>query len=127
LEQGGFDINAVDGLGNSALLNAAQYGHFEILQMLLEVPGININLQNRQWNTALHLAASRDDESSVKLLIEKGAKFTLKNKQKQLPINVTSSAEVKKLLQMAEFATKLDDDVASDDDGEEGADGAEDD
>ena len=67
----------------------------------------------------MHLAASKGSEEIVRLLIEKGAKVSLKNKQKQTPANVASSPEVKKIIQMAEFATKIDADVASDDDDDE--------
>lgn len=73
----------------------------------------------RQWETPLHLAAVNGSEDVVRLLIEKGAKVTLKNKQKQSPAAAASTPEVKAIIQQAEFATKIDADVASDDDDEE--------
>lgn len=55
----------------------------------------------------------------MRLLIEKGAKAAIKNKQKQTPAQVAASPEIKQLIQMAEFAKKVDADVASDDDDDE--------
>ena len=67
----------------------------------------------------MHKAAQADSEEIVRLLIEKGANATLKNKQKQTPAQVAASPEIKQVIQMAEFAKKVDADVASDDDEED--------
>jgi len=167
LNQGGFNINSTDDLGNTPLINAffslsplssimfqvpkalpasylfvflffskrTLYGHFDVVSALVNVQGIKIDAQNRlafwywvnllcfffllllllfllflfllfyffekeltcsrQWDTALHIASSKEHEDIVRLLIEKGAKISLKNKLKQTPHSATNSQEIK--------------------------------
>ncbi|KAI0829022.1 ankyrin repeat-containing domain protein [Trametes gibbosa] len=61
-EEGNFDINAQDGLGNTALHYAASHGYLEILEHILEYDGCDVDPQNRiEKATPLHLALRIED------------------------------------------------------------------
>lgn len=49
------NVNYREGDGNTPLMSAAQNGHIEVIQELLQAPNIDINA-DRQGNTALSLA-----------------------------------------------------------------------
>lgn len=55
--------------GATALILAAVHGHENLVKRLLEVPGINVNIQEKFGKTALIRAASRGYENIVKLLL----------------------------------------------------------
>lgn len=63
-------LNPNAGLGElSLLMIAAQIGHIEIVRALLASPGINVQAQDENGNTALHFAAIFDREEVVKALL----------------------------------------------------------
>ena len=58
LEELNMDINTKDNIGRTALHVASQYGHKEIVKMLIEKgTGADINLQSNSGRTALHYAS----------------------------------------------------------------------
>lgn len=59
-----------DCTGSSALCIAARKGETNMVKILLTIPGININAQNRWGQTALMIAARDGYDSIVKLLLE---------------------------------------------------------
>lgn len=65
-----------------ALAFAAQFGHVEIVRLLLEA-GVNINLYNpagaHAHSTPLHQAALAGHQAVVHLLVERGARLDLKD------------------------------------------------
>jgi len=79
----GAKLDLVGGSGWSALHHASSEGHVRIAKLLLdgkyEGKGAAINLQTRNGNTALILASLYDDESVVRLLLERGADLTLRD------------------------------------------------
>lgn len=66
------DVNAQDDLGRTALMHASYLNpHDDALLLLLQIPGININLQNKVGNTALHSAAFNNRIRRVKFLLQR--------------------------------------------------------
>jgi ankyrin repeat protein len=65
----GADVNAEDGSNLTALHIAAQLGHTQVVQVLLERADINVNLQNGFEQTPLLLAAEMGHQDVVKLLV----------------------------------------------------------
>lgn len=57
---------------HSALMIACKRAHFEVVQELLQTNKIEVNEQNYQLMTALHLAAKAGDGEICKLLIDHG-------------------------------------------------------
>jgi ankyrin repeat protein len=55
---------------------AAQYGHKEIVQLLIS-KGANVKAKTDDGRTPLHSAAAKEHKDIAELLIEKGADVTL--------------------------------------------------
>lgn len=64
------DINAQDSWGWTALTMAAADGYKDILEFLLNRPGINVNIQQSHGNTALLLATVRKTKNIIKILLK---------------------------------------------------------
>jgi hypothetical protein len=73
------DVNRVTKHGDTALANAARYGFDQAIQMLLEAPGIDVDLRDGQGMTPLMTAASGGCDRCVVLLLEAGASTTLED------------------------------------------------
>jgi ankyrin repeat protein len=63
------------------LLAAVAHGQAEVVKRILDVPGVNVNLANSLNQTALMFAAARGDESTVLLLLSRGADRWVLDKQ----------------------------------------------
>ncbi len=61
-----------------------KYSNFEIVKKLVEC-GADVNIQNRNGNTPLHLAYLRRDQDMINFLLDKGADRNLKNKNNEIP------------------------------------------
>ena len=59
--------------GDTPLLVAAYFGHTEVCELLLEKGKANIEEIDDDGDTALKLAASKGDASTVVLLLSKGS------------------------------------------------------
>ena len=70
----GADINAQDELGRSALIMAMDqdYANPEWLEFLI-ASGINVNLQNKDGDTALDLAKYNSNQEAIDLLLKNNA------------------------------------------------------
>ena len=70
----GADINAQDELGRSALIMAMDqdYANPEWLEFLI-ASGINVNLQNKDGDTALDLARYNSNQEAIDLLLKHNA------------------------------------------------------
>lgn len=79
-------INAKDRAGDGALHIVANRSDIVYLRVLLQQPGININLQDRRGNTALTLAAARGWDEGVTVLIKYGANVNLANSGGETPL-----------------------------------------
>lgn len=70
----GADINAQDELGRSALIMAMDqdYANPEWLEFLI-ASGINVNLQNKDGDTALDIARYNSNQEAIDLLLKHNA------------------------------------------------------
>lgn len=86
--------------GNSALQAAIAMQQLEIVELLL-LRGANPNFLQKPSNiTPLHIAASRDNEKIISLLLEKGADKTQKTADGKLPIDIAREHGKEKSLDM---------------------------
>ncbi|NOQ27596.1 MAG: hypothetical protein GQ564_19710 [Bacteroidales bacterium] len=67
----GADINATDEVGATALMGAAEYGVYVVVEKLID-EGASLHNKNEEGQTALHLAVDRGNIESVKMLLEAG-------------------------------------------------------
>ncbi|KAF7791078.1 hypothetical protein EIP86_002039 [Pleurotus ostreatoroseus] len=127
-EQGGFDINFQDGLGNTALHYAASHGSMDVLEHILSHDECDVDPVNRlEGATPLHLAVRLEDEETKKLvvssLLDAGADTNIKDKNGDTPFDLAEDDKViAALIRKARAQASVSmDDVASDDDGEPGS------
>lgn len=69
----GFDPNAVDSHGNSALYLALQYRALKVARLLVAQPGLHIDQRNPAGETALMIACLRGDNDLARAMIQRGA------------------------------------------------------
>jgi ankyrin repeat protein len=81
-------LESIDFKGNSVLHLALLNNHENCALFILDKIENEklINLQNKQGQTALHLAAKKGFTTVVEILLSKGANIWLQNKQKQTPL-----------------------------------------
>ncbi|MCJ1426481.1 hypothetical protein MMC29_004384 [Sticta canariensis] len=128
---------ATDGVGEYCLHVAATYGSYEVLDLLLDQEGLEVDPIDRlEADTPLHKAVrfvnglSRTDweagSSIVELLLDAGADPRIRNnaKLKAMELVDPRNTALRSVLQKAEFAMMAGDDVVDDDDGDGGATGS---
>ncbi|KAI0800492.1 ankyrin [Fomes fomentarius] len=126
-EEGNFDINTKDGLGNTALHYAAAGGFPDVLEHLLEYDGCDVDLQNRtEGATPLHLALRIEDaelrKAIVESLLDAGADPKVKDKNGETVFGLVSNddSEIRTLLRKSQAQASIaQSDVANDDDDDE--------
>ena len=74
----------MDKLGNTPLLNSAENGHKETVQLLIE-KGVDVNANNHEGQSALHFAVISGHDEVVRVLIENGANPNNKNNHDESP------------------------------------------
>ena len=83
----GREAGEPDGSGNTPLIWAAETGHVEAVNLLLDVPGIDVNHRGYLGATALNRAARRGHSEILKLLIRAGADLNMPNDKLQYPLH----------------------------------------
>ncbi|KAL8831428.1 MAG: hypothetical protein Q9191_000872 [Dirinaria sp. TL-2023a] len=84
----GIDWTAKDDFGRSAVHSAAINGSHRSLAVLLDLPGIGIDLQDSNGNTPVHDAAGLSyDSPALKLLLSKGARTDIRNNRGKTPLD----------------------------------------
>jgi ankyrin repeat protein len=91
------DVNAPDGLGNTALHYAAAADHTKAAALLLG-KGAKTEVRNKQHETPLHRAASRGSFRTAKLLVFKGASLDALDSNKQTPRALAQKPELRDVL-----------------------------
>ncbi|UPX12847.1 uncharacterized protein EKO05_0003382 [Ascochyta rabiei] len=128
-------LNAArDGMGNGCLHVAATYGSYEILDILLDQEGLEIELTDRmESDTPLHKAARYANSLSqadwpaampiVDILLDAGCDPRIRNKAKLKPIELVDprNTELRDMLRKGEFAMMMGGDVVEEDEGAGGS------
>ena len=84
------DVDSNNLLLDRHLRNAIIRGKKDRVQKLISL-GANINIQNTDSNTPLHIAALNGHLEIVKLLLEKGADVNVKDKEGTTPLHLAAS------------------------------------
>lgn len=66
------DVNGIDDQGNTALIQAARFGHNEVVKALL-IAKADVKTKNNEGKTALMLAAEGGHDQTVAVLTQAGA------------------------------------------------------
>ncbi|XP_054273689.1 26S proteasome non-ATPase regulatory subunit 10-like [Macrosteles quadrilineatus] len=86
----GAEVNIEDVRGARPLHRASSIGHLQVVTLLLGRNNIEIDARDREGNTPLHLSCEEDRGEVARLLIEKGARLDVENKEKKTPIDLAS-------------------------------------
>nr|POE50153.1 ankyrin repeat-containing protein c6c3.08 [Quercus suber] len=86
-ERPGFDINAQDGAGWTALMMAASLKEGDALVDFLLLKGADVDAKTNNGQTALHFASSKSHLDTAKKLIAHKASTRVKDKRGQLPLH----------------------------------------
>ena len=86
-DQKGFDIDAQDGSGWTALMMAASLKDGDNLVDLLLAKGADVDEKTNNGQTALHFAASKSNLDTARKLIAHQASARVKDKRAQLPLH----------------------------------------
>ncbi|KAI0066521.1 ankyrin [Artomyces pyxidatus] len=129
LEEGNFDINFQDGLGNTALHYAASLGSTDVLEHILSHDECDVDPINRlEKATPLHLAVKLEDPELRKFVVESlldaGADTRIKDKEGDTPLDYVPAddTEIRALIRKAQAQSSVSQaDIASDDDDEAGS------
>lgn len=83
---------------SSALTRASLRGFHEVVHALLQWPGININYQDSNGNTALHNAALIGNRDIVEMLLTAGIKLTTMNHAGKVAANLAKTNFLRELI-----------------------------
>ncbi|KAL8762358.1 MAG: hypothetical protein Q9184_001620 [Pyrenodesmia sp. 2 TL-2023] len=72
LDTDGFDLDAIDEKGNTALIFGSEYGYAKVVRVLL-VKGADIHAQRGLYGNALKAASAGGHNQVVQMLLDKGA------------------------------------------------------
>lgn len=90
------DWNAKDSLGRTAIHSAAINGSDGSMPILLDLPGIDIDLQDINGNTPIHDAAGLYDPTVLKMLLSKGARTDIRNHRGKTPLDTARAQRARK-------------------------------
>lgn len=74
-----------DRLGYAAIHYAAEYGHIDVVKLLLD-SGVKVAVPGPDRKTLLHIAAAKGNFELVQFLVENGAKVLARDKFKRTPL-----------------------------------------
>ncbi|MGH9801589.1 MAG: ankyrin repeat domain-containing protein [Blastocatellia bacterium] len=86
----GANLNATNGLGNTPLHIATQWGHLSIAKLLL-AKGASVNAKGHFGSAPLHYAAEEGFVSLAEFLLANGADVNLKNQFGKTPLDVATA------------------------------------
>ena len=90
LKESPFMINDIcDPHGFTALHIATVRKHYNVAQLLIAHPNININVQDKNLQAPLHIAVYNEDIDLIQLLLAQSTiNLNIKNKNKQTPLDI---------------------------------------
>lgn len=101
-----YEINSIR-FGNNALCAAASHGQIEIVKILLQTKGIDINAVNSSGNTPLMCAAKYGFPEVVYLLLQSGADVSLQNGLGETAEKQTCDKSIQLLLKIHDLENHL--------------------
>ena len=91
LEQGGVNLNSIDGTGRTPLIWAVFKGCLEIIRLLLQQSSININIGDKDGRTALYHAVEKGYLEIVELLLQQpGIDLSIQDRDGQTVLFVSA-------------------------------------
>lgn len=81
------DVNAVDDSGRTALHHAADEGFVQIVKLLVDVPGISLDIEDNEFLTPLQLAVNWNQDVVAEILRNRGAHLST-NPQAQRVVQI---------------------------------------
>ena len=94
----GADVNKQGNNQYAPLHLATLFGQKEIVKVSLQAKDIQLDIQENQGNTPLHIAAHQNEIDIARMLIEQGAKQDITNKAEKTPLDI---ANMQRHLQIA--------------------------
>ncbi|XP_066952129.1 26S proteasome non-ATPase regulatory subunit 10-like isoform X2 [Macrobrachium rosenbergii] len=94
----GADVNIQDKYGATPLHRAASKENVRSMNHILQCNMCSMNLQDSEGNTPLHLACEEERTAAVQLLIEHGAFTNIVNKAQKIPLQMSSSQSIRRLI-----------------------------
>ncbi|KAI6658522.1 Ankyrin repeat domain-containing protein 27-like [Oopsacas minuta] len=108
----GAPTNLQDNSGNTPLHLASLYGHDACVKALVfQSPARKLNPYNEKGDTPLHIAARWGYEDIVILLLESGASWEARNKDKEVPKDCAQNSAIQTVFKDYIFRTRGADDM----------------
>ncbi len=96
----GADVNRKDEDGNNAiLLYARWYCNMSVVKPMVKA-GLDINAQNNNGDTILHLAVKNKSSQEARYLIKKGADVNIANKDQVTPMQLAAENGLEEVLEL---------------------------
>ena len=93
-------INEKDNKGETLLSYAIERDRNDIFDLILTSPILDLNYQNKEGNSYLHIAIQFEREKMIKSLIEKGINLNIQNNDGNSPLHIAHFIGNKKIINL---------------------------
>ncbi|KAJ3403875.1 hypothetical protein CcCBS67573_g06458 [Chytriomyces confervae] len=97
----GAKINVRDHLNQTALHRACAKGNVALVRLLLEQNNIKLDIDDRDGNSALHIAIDNGHGEVAVLLVDAGADVDSENREKKKPLDLATDGNLRLFLEKA--------------------------